>query len=108
MGHLVGSEHDVRALVPAADEAYRFARDKVLRGGIVDPELKRLCFRYLAEDRRFFLGREPEAADGLGRALEAHVEGVIGAAEHAIGAREVDERAEQRLVVRDGVVVEPA
>ena len=50
MAHLHGSEHDVRALVPAADEAYRYMRDNVLRSGLVDPELKELCFRYLAED----------------------------------------------------------
>ena len=50
MAHLPGSEHDVRALVPAADEAYRYVRDNVLRSGLVDPELKELCFRYLAED----------------------------------------------------------
>jgi alkylhydroperoxidase family enzyme len=50
MGQLPGSEHDVRALVPAADEAYRYMRDNVLRAGLVDPELKELCFRYLAED----------------------------------------------------------
>ena len=55
MAHLAGSEHDVRALVPAADEAYRYMRDNVLRSGLVDPELKELCFRYLAED--------PEVAD---------------------------------------------
>src|SRR6266498_3466260 len=55
MAHLSGSEHDVRALVPAADEAYRYARDNVLRAGLVDAELKELCFRYLAED--------PEVAD---------------------------------------------
>ena len=50
MAHIAGTEHDVRALVPAADEAYRFTRDNVLRGGSVDPELKELCFRYLADD----------------------------------------------------------
>jgi hypothetical protein len=50
MAHLPGSEHDVRALVPAADEAYRYMRDNVLRTGLVNPELKELCFRYLAED----------------------------------------------------------
>ena len=55
MAHLQGSEHDVRALVPAADEAYRYMRDNVLRSGLVDPELKEVCFRYLAED--------PEVAD---------------------------------------------
>jgi alkylhydroperoxidase family enzyme len=50
MAHLPGSEHEVRALVPAADEAYRYMRDNVLRGGLVDVELKELCFRYLADD----------------------------------------------------------
>jgi hypothetical protein len=55
MAHLPGSEHDVRALVPAADKAYRYMRDNVLRAGLVGPELKELCFRYLADD--------PEVAD---------------------------------------------
>jgi hypothetical protein len=50
MAQLPGNEHEVRALVPAADEAYRYVRDNVLRGGLVDPELKELCFRYLADD----------------------------------------------------------
>ena len=50
MTHLAGTEHEIRARVPAADEAYRFVRDRVLRGGMVDAELKELCFRYLAED----------------------------------------------------------
>jgi alkylhydroperoxidase family enzyme len=50
MAHLPGTEHDIRARVPAADEAYRFMRDNVLRHGLVDPELKELCFRYLAGD----------------------------------------------------------
>jgi alkylhydroperoxidase family enzyme len=50
VAHLAGSEHDVRALVPAADEAYRFARENVLRAGLVDPQLKELCFGYLAGD----------------------------------------------------------
>jgi hypothetical protein len=48
--HLPGTEHEIRARVPATAEAYRFVRDRVLRGGIVDPALKELCFRYLAED----------------------------------------------------------
>jgi alkylhydroperoxidase family enzyme len=50
VAHIPGSEHDIRALVPAADEAYRFTRDKVLQAGLVDPELKELCFRSLADD----------------------------------------------------------
>ena len=54
MAHLPGTEHDIRALVPAADEAYRFARDNVLRSGLVDPNLKDLCFRYVADDPEVF------------------------------------------------------
>jgi alkylhydroperoxidase family enzyme len=50
MAQLPGSEHEVRALVPAADEAYWYVRDNVLRAGLVDSELKELCFRYLADD----------------------------------------------------------
>ena len=50
MAHLPGSEHEIRGRVPAAAEAYSFVRERVLRGGIVEPELKELCFRYLAED----------------------------------------------------------
>src|ERR671929_985564 len=50
MAHLAGSPDEIRARVPAVLEAWEFMRDNVLRDGIVDPELKRLCFRYLAED----------------------------------------------------------
>jgi alkylhydroperoxidase family enzyme len=39
-----------RARVPAVLDAWEFMRDNVLRDGLVDPELKRLCFRFLAED----------------------------------------------------------
>jgi alkylhydroperoxidase family enzyme len=50
VAHLQGTADEIRGMVPAALAAYEFVRDNVLRGGIVDPELKRLCFRYLAED----------------------------------------------------------
>jgi hypothetical protein len=50
VAHLHGTADEIRGIVPAALEAYEFVRDDVLRGGLVDPELKRLCFRYLAED----------------------------------------------------------
>lgn len=46
----LGSTPDeVRARVPAARTSWEFMRDRVLQDGIVDPELKRLCFRFLAE-----------------------------------------------------------
>jgi hypothetical protein len=40
----------VRARVPAALAAYAETRATVLEDGIVDPHLKRLCARYIAED----------------------------------------------------------
>jgi hypothetical protein len=50
VAHLPGTADEIRGLVPAALEAWEFTRDNVLRGGIVDAELKELCFRYLADD----------------------------------------------------------
>jgi hypothetical protein len=50
MPHLPGSADEIRARVPSVLEAWEFMRDNVVRDGLVDPELKRLCFRYLAED----------------------------------------------------------
>jgi alkylhydroperoxidase family enzyme len=67
--HIAGTADEVRGLVPAALEAYEFTRDHVLHGGLVDAELKALCFRYLAGD--------PEAAPdvaGLGERERAALE----------------------------------
>ena len=50
MQRIADTADEVRARVPPVLEAWEFIRDNVLRGGIVDAELKRLCFRYLAED----------------------------------------------------------
>ena len=50
MAHLPGSPEEIRARVPAVLAAWEFMRDEVLRGGLVEPELKRLCFRFLADD----------------------------------------------------------
>jgi alkylhydroperoxidase family enzyme len=50
MAHLPGTVDEIRGRVPPVLEAWEFMRDNVLRGGLVDPELKRLCFRYVAED----------------------------------------------------------
>jgi len=49
VAHLPGTGEEIRARIPAALEAYEFVRDNVLLGGIVDVEIKRLCYRYLAE-----------------------------------------------------------
>jgi alkylhydroperoxidase family enzyme len=50
MAHLPGSPEEIRARVPAVLASWEYMRDNVLRGGLVEPELKRLCFRFVAED----------------------------------------------------------
>jgi hypothetical protein len=50
MAHLPGRADEIRSRVPAVLEAWEYMRDNVLRGGVVEPELKELCFRFLAED----------------------------------------------------------
>jgi alkylhydroperoxidase family enzyme len=55
MAHLPGTPDAIRARVPAVLESWEFMRDNVLRDGIVEPELKQLCFRFVAE--------EPETLD---------------------------------------------
>jgi alkylhydroperoxidase family enzyme len=47
---IAGTADEIRGLVPAALDANAFTRDHVLRDGVVDAEVKELCFRYLAED----------------------------------------------------------
>ena len=68
MAHLPGTADEIRARVPPVLEAWEFIRDDVLRGGLVEPELKRLCFRYVADDPEAtdleqFSGRERLALD---------------------------------------------
>ena len=55
MSRLPGTADEIRARVPPVLDAWQYMRDNVLREGLVEPELKRLAFRYLAED--------PETAD---------------------------------------------
>jgi hypothetical protein len=62
----------VRARVPAALAAYAETRTTVLEDGIVDPELKRLCARYLAEDDEVLAhADDPERFDEKQRAALA-------------------------------------
>ena len=58
MAHLRGSADEIRALVPAALESWRYIRENVLERGVVDQRIKELCYSYLA--------RDPEVGD-LGR-----------------------------------------
>jgi alkylhydroperoxidase family enzyme len=50
MARIATTPDEVRAHVPAALASWEFVRERVLAGGILDPELKRLCFRFLADD----------------------------------------------------------
>jgi alkylhydroperoxidase family enzyme len=50
MPRIGNSPDEVRARVPAALDSWEFMRDRVLEGGLLEPELKRLCFRFLAQD----------------------------------------------------------
>ncbi len=47
---LPGTADEIRAMVPDVLRSYVETRDTVLRGGLVDADLKELCFRYLAGD----------------------------------------------------------
>jgi alkylhydroperoxidase family enzyme len=62
----------VRARVPAALAAYAETRTTVLEDGVVDPALKRLCARYLAEDDEVLAhADDPERFDEKQRAALA-------------------------------------
>jgi len=62
----------VRARVPAALSAFAETRATVLESGIVDPALKRLCARYLAEDDEVVAhADDPERFDPRQRAALA-------------------------------------
>jgi alkylhydroperoxidase family enzyme len=50
VAHLPGTPDEIRARVPDVLSAWEDIRDHVLRDGLIDPELKRLCFRFLGED----------------------------------------------------------
>jgi alkylhydroperoxidase family enzyme len=68
MARLSGTADEIRARVPGVAETYDYVRNNVLLAGEVEPELKQLCFRFLAEDPEVmdfsrFEGRERAALD---------------------------------------------
>ena len=65
MAHLPGSADEIRARVPGVEATYDYLRDNVLTSGIVDQELKDLCFRLVAGevDPSAYEGRERAALD---------------------------------------------
>jgi alkylhydroperoxidase family enzyme len=50
VAHISGNADEIRGRVPAVLDSWHYMRDNVLLDGIVEPELKELCFRFLAED----------------------------------------------------------
>jgi len=62
----LGSTADeIRALVPDALASWRYIRENVLERGIVDEQIKELCYRYLANDpdaKDFARFHDPERA----------------------------------------------
>jgi alkylhydroperoxidase family enzyme len=65
MAHLAGSVDEIRARVPGVEATYGYIRDNVLTAGLVDQDLKDLCFRFLAGevDPADYEGRERAALD---------------------------------------------
>jgi alkylhydroperoxidase family enzyme len=65
VAHLPGSADEIRARVPGVELTYAYIRDNVLTAGIVDRELKDLCFRFVAGevDPADYEGRERAALD---------------------------------------------
>jgi hypothetical protein len=50
VAHVSGSADEIRGRLPAVLESWEYMRDNVLRAGVVEPALKELCFRFLAEE----------------------------------------------------------
>jgi hypothetical protein len=65
----VGAGDAVRARVPEVLGTYRSTRANVLEGGSLDPALKELCARFLAEDEGLAGLDEPGAYDERQRAV---------------------------------------
>jgi alkylhydroperoxidase family enzyme len=65
MAHLPGSADEIRARVPGVEATYAYIRDNVLTSGVVDQQLKDLCFRFVAGeiDPSGYEGRERAALD---------------------------------------------
>ena len=64
MTRLGSTADEIRALVPDALASWRYIRENVLERGVVDQQIKELCYRYLANDPEAHLVLR--AAFGLG------------------------------------------
>src|SRR5512146_843993 len=50
MPRIGATPDEARGRVPAALASWEFMRDRVLRAGVLEPELKLLCARFVAQD----------------------------------------------------------
>jgi hypothetical protein len=74
----------LRARAPHVLSVYRETRDSVLEAGIVEPELKELCARYLAEDDELLAAlSDPQAYDERQRAALAWASAIAWRSEDA-------------------------
>jgi hypothetical protein len=91
VAHVSGTPDEIRSRVPAVLDAWEFMRDKVLTGGLVEPQLKQLCFRFLADDAlwdelhdEFSDPELVELGCSIGFALgQQHFERTLGLGPHA-------------------------
>ena len=67
----VGAADGIRARVPDVLRSYAETRATVLEDGLVDPGVKRLCERYLAEDPDVMSFEDPSRFDQRERAALA-------------------------------------
>jgi hypothetical protein len=74
----------IRARAPHVLSVYAQTRASVLEGGIVEPELKQLCARYLLEDEELMASADdPERYDERQRAALAWAEAIAWRSEAA-------------------------
>jgi hypothetical protein len=68
---------EIRGLAPHVLEVYAQTRETVLESGVVEPELKELCARYLAEDQDVVAhASDPERYDERQRAALAWTDAI--------------------------------
>jgi hypothetical protein len=98
MAHLPGSPEEVRARVPPVHEAWEYTRANVLLNGVVEPGLKHLCFRFLAEDEETMDVGGFDERDRLALRWTRAIAWDAGLADDAFWERLHAEFSEQELV----------
>ena len=97
----VGRADAIRARVPEVLRMYSETRRNVLAGGVLDPEIKELCARYLAEDPELVDFDGSDAFDDRQRAALAWAQAIAwdpGVADDALWERLHAQFTEPELV----------